>query len=147
LIVWLRDRGTAGPVLLDCGGPAAEYSCRLAVAVLLLGALVMISTGRSRMSQTLIVLNALIGSGLLISHTFSRLQVCERGIWCYGSLLKWSRITSCEWDRESDATSRIRFRTWLPWYGGVILSMLSEHKTAMTELLATHSSAAGVSPP
>lgn len=121
---------------------------RLAVAVLLLGALVMISTGMNRMSQTLIVLNALIGSGLLIGQTFTRLQVREQGIWCYGSLLKWSRITSCEWDRESDAALLIRFRTWLPWYGGVVLSMLSEHKTAtMTELLATHSSAAGVLPP
>lgn len=54
LVVWLRDRSTAGPVLLDCGNPPAKHWCWLAVAVLLLGALVMISTGMNRMSQTLI---------------------------------------------------------------------------------------------
>ncbi len=147
LILWLRDRSTAGAVLLDCGNPPAKHWYGLATAGFLLPALVLILTGPNEMSEILIVINGLIVSGFLVGHTFSRLQVRERGIWCYGSLLRWSSITSCEWDQESDATLLIRYKTWFPWYREMVLPVALEHKPALSELLAAHRSAVGMSPP
>lgn len=106
--LWLRDRGSGGKVLMDCG-PHPTRALFLFNAILFgslgVGALLLFSPPN--------LVSILGGAFFIVFGIYwgvlsrGRLQLREEGIWCYTGLVPWGRIEASSWD----ANSTLRFRT------------------------------------
>lgn len=138
---WLYAKGTAGPLLLDCGPHPTKNLFLFNAAFFLLffggGGLArfvdkfdMFGVAGMLFGVTFAIYSAVIASG--------RLQIREKGIWQYWSLLKWDRLQSYKWEGDS---LLLQAKTRFPFLGKGALPVPSEHKTAIEEFLTKHGTA------
>lgn len=139
VVVWLIRRYSSGPPLLDCGphpGRALFLTIGSLSAILgLCGAFGQAELGPFQVGISLFQLSAAVFCAIL---GLGRLEIREKGIWQYTSVLTWHKIESCEWAGKSGSTLLIRTKTKFPIFGQGELPVPVEHKAAMARLLQEH---------
>jgi hypothetical protein len=148
ITVWLRSKSKAGPLLLDCGEHPTKRMFLIngvtwfALVVLAsVGALVAGVLGKTEYLRTCILVAlwlAFCGPYWFIM-AFSRLQICEHGIWQYVGLLNWDRIESHEWQGEENRTLVLTKNRKLAFFAEYPVAMKQpvplEHRDAVDDLL------------
>ena len=134
---WLYGRTAAGGVLLDCG-PHPTWYLFLMQAVLFLILGLAGGLAASSVSRVFGIAGPIFGVSFA-AYWFilatGRLQVREKGIWTYWSLLRWGKIGSYHWASDSNLLVRPKGPFW--WFRGA-LPVPPEHKQAVEEFLAKH---------
>jgi hypothetical protein len=135
--VWLYGRNSGGEVLLDCGPHRRRK-------LFLLNAGVFIGLGALSLSKVFAVGGAIFGITFALYWVVlatGRLQIREDGIWMHCALMRWEKIGSYYWGKDS--TLFLRGRGW----GGTLfcrtLRVAPEQRARFDELLqhkctATH---------
>lgn len=142
LLVWtciagVRDRLASGPLVMDCGplpgrGFILAFTALMAISSLLALAGGSDKTGWQRAWDAG---EELAISFFLLVLSLGRLQIRRNGIWWYGSLFRWDRMKSVEWD---GSTLLLQTQSSFPFFAQSALQVPREHKAAFEELLARH---------
>ena len=137
LAVWLYGKQARGQTLLDCG-PHPHRRSYLVAAVI--SPILALSRGLPIGSSATVYgitssLILLLAGILLFFMAGARLQVCEKGIWKYWSLLRWRKIQSYQWADDGTWKAELRSISFLRHRP---LSVPSEYRDAFDRLLQEH---------
>ena len=112
-VAWCYDRNSGGEVLLDCGPhPTRKLFLLNAVIFLVIG--VTSGLAASSLSKIFAVGGPVFGITFALYWVVlatGRLQVREAGIWTYWGLMRWEKIGSYDWGKDS--TLFLRGKGWL----------------------------------
>ncbi|MFO0909055.1 MAG: hypothetical protein U0794_12020 [Isosphaeraceae bacterium] len=134
---WIRGRRRGGRLLLDCGLHPGWWLFAFNGGMFLF-----VAIAGSKAFALPPFLRPLLAAFLLVYAVFwfflaaGRLQFREGGIWQYGALLPWDRVTSCRW--ADDATLLVHARSSLPGLGRGALPVPPEQKSAIHAVLEKH---------
>ena len=135
LISWIRSLQSCGSTLLDCRGPRFEPALILLAFLLLPGAVLSFFVSAEHGQG--ILMGGLLFSTPIMMLIFSsgRLLIVENGVWHNGTLFKWDEITGYSW--TGDANSQLVLQSSKRFFKGAgpPLSVPTELKAAVNELL------------
>jgi hypothetical protein len=143
LVQWLHGRCVRGRILLDCGPLPARRLYLFFFALSVFAGFCSVSSGilaLDRFSIARLAFASALGMCCLFMGfcclflAFGRLEVCERGIWVYSSLLRWGKIGSYRW--ADDSTLWVASIGRLSFFRRGALFFPAEQKQALDSLLA-----------
>lgn len=138
-VAWLYGRNSGGEVLLDCG-PHPRRKLFLLNAGLILVSAALIGLGD--VSAVWWPVFGLTFALYWVVLAMGRLQIREDGIWMYCALMRWEKIGSYDWGKDS--TLFLRGKGWLAALFGGVLRVAPEQRTTFEEFLERKCSATHV---
>jgi hypothetical protein len=143
IVRWMRDRRTAGALVLDCGPNPGRITLLLSAAICLLFAVVAAASllSLSLFAAALVMLAGIVAATTAAILAFGRWQIREHGIW-HGELVPWSRLQSYRWEGADNGDLRIEVKafeflrsdaTWMPAF-----HVPAVHRAAVDDELRLH---------
>lgn len=139
-------RMKAGSLLLNLGkNPKRKQLLRVGLGFISLGAFDALLTFRSSSSEEspgliyqLSIFYCIWGIYNL-ALAISKLELCENGIWCMCSLIKWKQIKSYVWDLDNVNVLTIQFRPRFPLTpASTSLAIPERYRDAVNQILNDH---------
>jgi hypothetical protein len=134
-VAWLYGRNFGGEVLLDCGPhPMRKLFLLNAVIFLVIG--VTSGLAASSPSQVFAVGGPVFGITFALYWVVlatGRLQIRESGIWTYWALMRWEKIGSYYWGKDS--TLFFKGKGWLASVFSGAIPVAPEQRETFEELL------------
>lgn len=127
---WLYNRRVSGGVLLDCGPHKGKAVFLLVAAFLFFQELLSVISAKG--ASSIETAREFLFAAFFLYLALGRLQIRENGIWEYGSLLRWHKISSYRW--ADDGTLMLRAKGFLATPRGA-LPVPPEHEEAVNALL------------
>jgi hypothetical protein len=143
LIIFLRRKKEAAPVLLDIGQSTWHKISLIAGGFFLLFGIIelveLFETGsKTRINGTFSCLVFFSVGVLLIFQGRGHSEIREGGIVCLDRFIKWQQIKSYEWEGKDNLTLTLRFKQRFPFSRTSSLPIPAHHKETAEKLLGRY---------